>query len=71
VESPVLVDGLTKTFKVPVRETGLRQSIRSLFNREFQDVEADGGGSGSDRASSHRLPCHLERGIRNYSGASA
>jgi len=40
VESPVLVDGLTKTFKVPVRETGLRQSIRSLFNREFQDVEA-------------------------------
>ena len=40
MESPVLVDGLTKTFKVPVRETGLRQSIRSLFNREFQDVEA-------------------------------
>ena len=40
VDSPVVVDALTKTFKVPVREAGLGQSIRSLFNREFRDVEA-------------------------------
>jgi ABC-2 type transport system ATP-binding protein len=40
VGSPVIVEGLTKTFKVPVRETGLRESIRSLFRREFRHVEA-------------------------------
>lgn len=40
VEAPVAVDGLTKTFKVPVREAGLGQSLRSLFNREFKNVEA-------------------------------
>jgi ABC-2 type transport system ATP-binding protein len=40
VEAPVVVDGLTKTFKVPVREAGLGQSLRSLFNREFKNVEA-------------------------------
>ncbi|HEX9848735.1 MAG TPA: ATP-binding cassette domain-containing protein, partial [Acidimicrobiia bacterium] len=40
MEAPVVVDGLTKTFKVPVREAGLGQSLRSLFNREFKNVEA-------------------------------
>jgi ABC-2 type transport system ATP-binding protein len=36
----VVVEDLTKTFKVPVRQAGLRQSVRSLFNREFTKVEA-------------------------------
>ena len=36
----MVVEGLSKTFKVPVRETGLRESIRSLFRREFRQVEA-------------------------------
>jgi viologen exporter family transport system ATP-binding protein len=40
VEKAVVVEGLTKTFKVPVRETGLRKSVSSLFNREFTNVEA-------------------------------
>ncbi len=40
VEKPVVIDALSKTFKVPVREAGLRHSIKSLFNREFTDVEA-------------------------------
>jgi ABC-2 type transport system ATP-binding protein len=37
---PVVVDGLTKTFRVPVREAGLGRSVASLFKREFKDVEA-------------------------------
>ncbi len=40
LEPPVVVDGLTKTFKVPVREAGLGRSVASLFNRKFRDVEA-------------------------------
>ena len=40
MEYPVVLDALTKTFKVPVREAGLRQSMRSLFRREFNNVEA-------------------------------
>ncbi len=40
MESPVVVEELSKTFKVPVRETGLAQSVKSLFNREFRHVEA-------------------------------
>jgi ABC-2 type transport system ATP-binding protein len=36
----VSTDALTKTYRVPVRESGLRASIRSLFHREFRDVEA-------------------------------
>ena len=40
MEKPVVIDALSKTFKVPVREAGLRQSVKSLFNREFTDVEA-------------------------------
>ncbi|MFW2339905.1 MAG: ABC transporter ATP-binding protein [Acidimicrobiia bacterium] len=34
------VRGLRKVFKVPVRETGLRNSFRSLFHREHRMVEA-------------------------------
>ncbi len=40
MDLPVYVERLTKTFKVPVREGGLRQSVRSLFRREFRQVEA-------------------------------
>lgn len=39
-ENPVVVESLSKTFKVPVRESGLRQSIKSLFRRQFTQVEA-------------------------------
>ncbi|HUF96346.1 MAG TPA: hypothetical protein VMO52_09730 [Acidimicrobiia bacterium] len=38
--NPIEVDGLTKSFKVPVRETGVRESVRSLFRRDFRDVRA-------------------------------
>ncbi len=40
MENPVQLDALSKTFKVPVREAGLRQSVKSLFRREFNNVEA-------------------------------
>lgn len=40
MEHPVVLDALTKTFKVPIREAGLRQSVKSLFRREFSNVEA-------------------------------
>lgn len=36
----ISVEELSKTFKVPVRETGLKASMQSLFNREHRDVEA-------------------------------
>lgn len=34
------VSGLTKTYRVPVKGEGLAGSLRSLWNREFKDVEA-------------------------------
>lgn len=34
------VTDLSKTYKVPVRESGLRNSVRSLFKREFREVLA-------------------------------
>jgi len=37
------VDGLTKTFRVPEREAGLRASLRSLVRRTHRDVVAVGG----------------------------
>lgn len=40
VVAAVTVEGLTKTFKVPVREAGLGESVRSLFQRQFRHVEA-------------------------------
>jgi ABC-2 type transport system ATP-binding protein len=36
----VKVEGLSKTFKVPVREEGFVNSIKSLFHREYRQVEA-------------------------------
>ncbi len=40
VEKPVVVDGLTKHFKVPIRDTGVKESVRSLFKRDFRNVRA-------------------------------
>jgi ABC-2 type transport system ATP-binding protein len=34
------VDGLTKLYRVPVRQAGLRASVRSLVKRRFRDVVA-------------------------------
>src|SRR5207302_544968 len=39
----VEVDGLTKVFRVPEREAGLRASLRSLVNRTWREVRAVGG----------------------------
>lgn len=38
--NPIEVEGLTKTFKVPVRDTGMKESVRSLFRRDFKEVRA-------------------------------
>ena len=38
--SAIEVDGLRKTFDVPVREAGLRASLRSLVHRETKEVVA-------------------------------
>ena len=39
-ESVVHVSELTKVFKVPEREPGLRAAVKSLFHRETRDVRA-------------------------------
>ena len=39
-ENAVRVDGLGKTFRVPVREAGLRAAMRSLVHREHKEVAA-------------------------------
>ena len=39
----VEVEDLSKTFKVPVREAGLTESLRALFRREHRDVVAVDG----------------------------
>jgi ABC-2 type transport system ATP-binding protein len=40
-DGPVIdVDALSRTFKVPVREAGLRNAVRSLVRREHRDVRA-------------------------------
>jgi ABC-2 type transport system ATP-binding protein len=36
----IILDNLSKLFKVPVRESGLKASIGSLFKREFRSVNA-------------------------------
>ncbi|NMB90703.1 MAG: ATP-binding cassette domain-containing protein [Chloroflexi bacterium] len=36
----VCVEGLTKTFRVPVREEGLGSAVKSLFQRRYEDVHA-------------------------------
>ena len=38
--SSVVVENLSKTFKVPVREEGFVNSIRALVHREYRQVEA-------------------------------
>lgn len=38
--NPIEVERLTKTFKVPVRDTGIKESVRSLIRRDFTDVRA-------------------------------
>lgn len=40
MDYPVIAEGLTKTFKVPVRQAGLKESVKSLFHRQFRQVEA-------------------------------
>ena len=42
-EPAIAVVDLSKTFRVPVREGGLRASVRSLVRRETRDVEAVAG----------------------------
>jgi ABC-2 type transport system ATP-binding protein len=40
VSDPVVVSELRKVFKVPVRDSGVQASVRSLFQREFREVVA-------------------------------
>jgi ABC-2 type transport system ATP-binding protein len=40
VSPPVVVRDLRKVFKVPVREGGLKESVKSLFNRQYRNVVA-------------------------------
>lgn len=40
MSDPVVVSDLRKVFKVPVRESGVGASVRSLFRREHRDVVA-------------------------------
>jgi ABC-2 type transport system ATP-binding protein len=42
-EPVVIVDDLRKVFQVPVREAGLKASLKSLFHRETRDVAAVDG----------------------------
>jgi len=39
-EAQIVVKQLTKTYRVPVREAGLRASMRSLVRRAYEDVAA-------------------------------
>jgi ABC-2 type transport system ATP-binding protein len=39
-EEQIVVDNLTKTYRVPEREPGLAASLRSLVKRDYQEVEA-------------------------------
>ncbi|MEW2500543.1 ATP-binding cassette domain-containing protein [Amycolatopsis sp. NPDC047767] len=38
--SAVVVDGLSMTYRVPVREAGLKAAFRSLVHRRYREVEA-------------------------------
>ena len=40
---PVVVSGLSKVFKVPVRESGLLESVKSVVKREHREVRAVDG----------------------------
>jgi ABC-2 type transport system ATP-binding protein len=39
-EAPVIVEGLSKVYKVPEREGGFRAAMRGFFKRKFIDVKA-------------------------------
>jgi len=42
--APIIeVDGLSKHYKVPVRQSGLKAAIRSLFQRTYNTVKAVDG----------------------------
>ena len=59
-DAQIRVEGLSKTFRVPVRPEGLRASLNSLVRRTYSDVEAvrdisfHHRGRGDGRASSAR-----------------
>lgn len=40
VKVDIRVDGLCKTYRVHRKNPGLRESVKSLFRREYQDIEA-------------------------------
>jgi ABC-2 type transport system ATP-binding protein len=40
VADTIVVDALSKTYRVPEREAGLGAAVRSFFHRKFKDVEA-------------------------------
>jgi ABC-2 type transport system ATP-binding protein len=42
MSSPPLIslEGLSKTYRVPIREPGLGAAIKSVFNRQYRDIEA-------------------------------
>jgi ABC-2 type transport system ATP-binding protein len=42
-KTSIHVENLTKVFKVPEREAGLRASVASLFNRKYREVRAVDG----------------------------
>jgi ABC-2 type transport system ATP-binding protein len=42
-QAQIVVRDLTKTYRVPEREAGLRAAARSLFRRRYRDVPAVGG----------------------------
>jgi len=39
-EETILVDHLSKTYKVPEREGGFSAAVRSFFKRKYKDVNA-------------------------------
>ncbi len=38
--APIIVEGLSKTYRVPEREGGFGASVRSFFKRSYRDVQA-------------------------------
>jgi ABC-2 type transport system ATP-binding protein len=38
--APIIVDGLSKTYRVPEREAGFGAAVRSFFRRTYRDVRA-------------------------------
>ncbi len=42
-DTPLVLEGLRKVYRTPVREAGVGAALRSLFQREMRDVVAVGG----------------------------